>query len=63
MSALLQLGIVDVTSGLLVCAVSSAVGVVMFARVNANTAPLVAEGAPEPSSRRVPAPSPAAPIA
>jgi hypothetical protein len=35
MSALLQLGIVDVTSGLLLCAVSSAIGVVLFARVNA----------------------------
>ena len=32
MSALLHLGIVDVTSGLLLCAVPSGVGVVMFAR-------------------------------
>jgi MFS family permease len=63
MSALLQLGIVDVTSGLLVCAVSSAVGVVMFARVNPNAPQPVAEGAPEPSSRGVPARSPAAPSA
>ncbi|MEA2576808.1 MAG: hypothetical protein QOD78_396 [Chloroflexota bacterium] len=63
MSALLQLGIVDVTSGLLVCAVSSAVGVVMFARVNPNAPLPVAEGAPEPSSRGVPARSPAAPSA
>ena len=44
MSALLQLGVVDVTTGLLLCAAVSAVGVVLFARVNA--------GAPEP----VPAP-------
>ena len=36
MSALLQLGMVDVTSGLLLCAVSSAIGVVLFARVNPN---------------------------
>jgi MFS family permease len=61
MSALLQLGIVDVTSGLLVCAVSSAVGVVLFARVNPNAPEPVAEGAPEPASRRLRAPSPAAP--
>ena len=46
MSALLQFGVVDVTSGLLLCAVVSAVGVVLFARVNAE--------APEPE--RVPAP-------
>jgi hypothetical protein len=51
MSALLQLGVVDVTSGLLLCAVASAIGVVMFARVDAN--------APErvPVSRSVPASS------
>ena len=36
MSALLSVGLVDVTSGLLICAVTSAVGVVMFARVDAN---------------------------
>ena len=63
MSALLQLGIVDVTSGLLVCAVSSAIGVVMFARVNPNVPEPVAEGAPEPASRRLPARSPAVPTA
>jgi NNP family nitrate/nitrite transporter-like MFS transporter len=51
MSALLQLGVVDVTSGLLLCAVASAIGVVMFARVDAN--------APErvPAPRSVPASS------
>lgn len=51
MSALLQLGIVDVTSGLLLCAVASAIGVVLFARVDAN--------APErvPVPRSVPASS------
>jgi hypothetical protein len=32
MSALLQAGLVDVTSGLLLCAASSAIGVVMFVR-------------------------------
>jgi MFS family permease len=63
MSALLQLGIVDVTSGLLVCAVSSAVGVVMFARVNPNAPEPEAEGTPEPASRQVPARSPAVPSA
>ena len=49
MSALLQLGLVDVTSGLLVCAVSSAIGVVMFARVNPNPPERV------PAPRSVPA--------
>jgi hypothetical protein len=32
MSALLQLGLVDVTSGLLLCAATSALGVVLFFR-------------------------------
>jgi hypothetical protein len=59
MSALLQLGIVDVTSGLLLCAVSSAVGVVMFARVNPNPPESVAAGAPESVNRPAPARSPA----
>jgi MFS family permease len=64
MSALLQLGLVDVTSGLLLCAVSSAVGVVMFARVNPNPPePVPTISAPEPSSRPVPARSPALPSA
>ena len=53
MSALLQIGVVDVTSGLLLCAAVSAVGVVLFARVNAN----VREPEPEPvpAPRSVPA--------
>jgi len=64
MSGLLQLGLVDVTSGLLLCAVSSAVGVVMFARVNPNAPePVPAAPAPEPASRPVPARSPALPRA
>ncbi len=61
MSALLQLGIVDVTSGLLVCAVSSAVGMVMFARVDPNPPERVAATAPESTNRPVPARSPAVP--
>ena len=36
MSALLQLGVVDVTSGLLLCSVSAAVGVVLYARTEAT---------------------------
>jgi hypothetical protein len=52
---------VDVTSGLVLCAISSVVGVVLFARVRPNAA--VSEPAPLPeTSRRVVAtPSPAAP--
>ena len=42
MSALLELGVVDVTSGLLLCAASSAVGVVLFARIDPNAAARVA---------------------
>jgi MFS transporter, DHA1 family, staphyloferrin B biosynthesis exporter len=49
MSALLQLGVVNVTSGLLVCAASSAIGVLMFARVNPNPPEHV------PAPRSVPA--------
>ena len=49
MSALLELGVVDVTSGLLLCALSSAFGVLLFARVDPN-AP-----AREPAPRPVPA--------
>jgi hypothetical protein len=36
MSALLQAGIVDVTTGLLLCAVVSAIGVVLFFRARAG---------------------------
>jgi len=42
MSALLQLGVVDVTSGLFVCALSSAFGVLLFARVDPNAPASVA---------------------
>ena len=47
MSVLLQVGIVDVTSGLLLCAAVSAVGVVMYAR--ASTDPVAAQADIEPS--------------
>jgi MFS family permease len=53
MSALLQLGIVDVTSGLLVCAATSALGVVLFVR--AGRAFVV----PTPTPVALPAVSPA----
>lgn len=36
MSVLLQIGLVDVTTGLLLCAVATAVGVVMYARLRAE---------------------------
>jgi hypothetical protein len=47
MSVLLQVGIVDVTSGLLLCAAVSAVGVVMYAR--ASTDPVAVQADIEPS--------------
>ncbi len=55
MSALLQLGVVDVTTGLLLCAASSAVGVVLFVRTRPSvslesrpweTAPTIADRQP-----------------
>ena len=49
MSALLELGVVDVTSGLFVCALSSAFGVLLFARVDPNAPASV------PAPRSVPA--------
>ena len=39
MSALLQIGIVDVTSGLLLCAAVSAIGVVLYARAERRIRP------------------------
>lgn len=42
MSVLLQLGVVDVTSGLLLCSVATGIGVILYARTNA-TAPVVAD--------------------
>ena len=59
MSALLQLGVVDVTSGLLLCAVTSGVGVVLFARAGRPAAAADARvgsgagaGLEEPAGRR-----------
>jgi MFS family permease len=46
MSGLLQLGLVDVTSGLLVCAVSSCLGVVLYARTAASISPRGLRSAP-----------------
>jgi MFS family permease len=55
MSALLQLGLVDVTVGLLLCAATSATGVVLFARAGGlarspETIPTEAAPAPAPSA-------------
>jgi MFS family permease len=62
MSALLQLGIVSVTTGLLLCAATSALGVVLFVRAGralAGPAQVRAAAPPIPSA---PAPAPAAPV-
>jgi hypothetical protein len=58
MSALLQVGLVDVTSGLLLCAAVSGVGVVLYAR--AGTEPVPGETSASASAAMVggPAPSP-----
>jgi MFS family permease len=62
MSALLQLGLVDVTSGLLLCAASSVAGVVLYRRAAAAAvAPLSAPAADGPVP--VHAPVPAEPVA
>lgn len=53
MSALLQLGLVDVTVGLLLCAATSAVGVVLFVRAGGAGAAAVAD-----PSATIPAPVP-----
>ena len=47
MSILLQIGIVDVTSGLLLCAAVSAIGVVLYARASVD--PVADDAAVEPS--------------
>ncbi len=49
MSVLLQVGIVDVTSGLLLCAAVSAIGVVMYARASTDPVPVAAPSDLEPS--------------
>jgi MFS family permease len=46
MSALLEVGVLDVTFGLLACAATSAVGVVLFARAGASAAAPAASGVP-----------------
>ena len=46
MSVLLQIGIVDVTTGLLLCAAVSAIGVVLYARVDTTTITTEAHTAP-----------------
>ena len=62
MSALLQLGVVDVTSGLLLCAVTSGVGVLLFVRAGRLAATTSRSGlstaaAPVSPSATAPAPS------
>ena len=47
MSILLQIGIVDVTSGLLLCAAVSAIGVVLYARARVD--PVADDAAVAPS--------------
>ena len=57
MSALLQVGVVDVTTGLLACAAAAMVGVVLFARTDARPRPVEAP-ATDPAPRgAVPAPA------
>jgi MFS family permease len=63
MSALLQLGVVNITSGLLLCAASSAIGVVMFTRVNPNAPQSVAARQHVAGRSPVAGPSPAVPSA
>ena len=51
MSALLQAGFVSVTTGLLLCAAASAIGVVLFARIDADLPADVREALPEAAAR------------
>jgi MFS family permease len=60
MSALLQLGLVDVTTGLLLCAAISASGVLLFARAGRQPAPT---GVLLPAAAPVTTPAPAATVA
>jgi DHA1 family inner membrane transport protein len=59
MSVLLQLGVVDVTSGLLLCAATSAFGVILFVRSGrAEVMPVPADAlTPASTSNSVPAPA------
>jgi MFS family permease len=54
MSALLQVGIVDVTFGLLLCALSSAIGVLLYARVDPNAPARVPAARPVAAGSAVP---------
>jgi MFS family permease len=51
MSVLLQVGIVDVTTGLLLCAAVSAIGVVLYARAGTTAVIPEAQAAPSRVSR------------
>jgi hypothetical protein len=55
MSVLLQLGVVDVTSGLMLCAATSAFGVVLFVRASRVLGAPHAASAPSPAGGAVPA--------
>lgn len=63
MSGLVQVGVVDVTGGLLVCAAASAIGVGLYARLRVSTRPRataptpVVARAPEPELTQVPEPA------
>jgi hypothetical protein len=46
MSALLQIGLIDVTVGLLACTATSAIGVAMFVRAGRVAASPILRGAP-----------------
>jgi MFS family permease len=58
MSGLVQLGLVDVTVGLLLCAVASLVGVLLFVRTGVDAPDLGPERTlPPPATRSLPAPA------
>jgi MFS family permease len=59
MSALLQIGVVDVTSGLLLCAATSAFGVILFVRAGrALATPATSAASAAPANASIPAPAP-----
>jgi MFS family permease len=58
MSGLVQLGLVDVTVGLLLCAVASLVGVLLFVRTGVDAPALEPQRAvAQPTTRSLPAPA------
>jgi MFS family permease len=63
MSALLQLGVVDVTTGLLLCAATSAIGVGLFVRAGRAASRVVSTGDPRPAIPAVPRPALVGPTA